>query len=108
MPRPLLRIVLAVIVLIASPLVAAGEPAGPLTAEPLAVQLPVVPPKMECAALAGTDVSPAVGAGTGIVSATPATAGPGYPVCDVRGVIAPQIQFQVQLPTQTYRQRYLQ
>jgi feruloyl esterase len=31
-----------------------------------------------------------------------------YPVCDVKGVIAPQIQFEVQLPTQTYRQRYLQ
>jgi len=49
-----------------------------------------------------------VGAGTGITSATLATASPGYPVCDVKGVIAPQIQFEVQLPTQTYRQRYLQ
>jgi tannase/feruloyl esterase len=108
MPRRLLRIVPAVVVLTALPLVAAGEPGVRPTAEPLAVQLPVLPPKMECAALAGTDVSSAVGAGTGITSAALATAGPGYPVCDVKGVIAPQIQFQVQLPTQTYRQRYLQ
>src|SRR5262245_26325911 len=98
MPRRLLRIVPAVVVLIASPLVAAGEPGVPPTAEPLAVQLPVLPPTMECTALAGADVSGAVGAGTGITSATLATAGPGYPVCDVKGVIAPQIQFQVQLP----------
>jgi hypothetical protein len=45
---------------------------------------------------------------TGITSAALTTAAPGYQVCDVKGVIAPQIQFQVQLPTQTYRQRYLQ
>jgi hypothetical protein len=45
------------------------------------------------------DVSTAVGAGTGTVSAALATAG--YPICDVKGVIAPQFQFEVQLPIQT-------
>jgi feruloyl esterase len=70
--------------------------------------LPVLTPRLDCAAMAGIDVSPAVGAGTGITSAAPATAPAGYSVCDVKGVIAPQIQFEVQLPTQTYRQRYLQ
>jgi hypothetical protein len=104
----MLRIVPAVVVLAALPLVAAGEPQVRSTAEPLAVQLPVLQPTTECAALANTDVSGAVGAGTGITSAALATAGPGYPICDVKGVIAPQIQFEVQLPTQTYRQRYLQ
>ncbi len=108
MPRRLLRIVPAVVVLTALPLVAAGEPEVAPTTEPLAVQLPVLTPRTDCAALAGTDVSDKVGAGTGITAATLATAGPGYPVCDVKGVIAPQIQFEVQLPTQTYRQRYLQ
>ena len=108
MSRRLLRIVPVVVVLTAVPLVAAGEPGAPSTAVPLAVQLPVLTPKTECAALAGTDVSSAVGAGTGITSATLAAGGPGYPVCDVTGVIAPQIQFEVRLPTQTYRQRYLQ
>jgi len=71
-------------------------------------QPPTVTPVVACAAMAGVDVSATVGAGTGIVSATPATAPAGYPVCDIKGVIAPQIQFEVQLPTQTYRQRYLQ
>jgi hypothetical protein len=75
-----------------------ARPAGP----------PSVTPVVACAAMAGVDVSTAVGAGTGIVSATPATAPAGYPVCDIKGVIAPQIQFEVQLPTQTYQQRYLQ
>ena len=69
---------------------------------------PVVAPAVACAAMDAVDVSTAVGAGTGIVSATAATAPGGYPVCDVKGVIAPQIQFEVQLPTQTYQQRYLQ
>lgn len=103
----LLRIVPALVVLAAFPLVAAAAPEVPV-ASPLAVELPVLPPRVECAALTGADVSAAVGTGTGITSATLTTAAPGYPVCDVKGVIAPQIQFQVQLPTQTYRQRYLQ
>jgi hypothetical protein len=105
-----LRIMPVFVVLAALPLVAAGEPVvrPAVRAEPLTVELPVLAPKVDCAALAGADVSAAVGAGTGISSATLATAAPGYPVCDVKGVIAPQIQFQVQLPTQTYRQRYLQ
>ena len=66
------------------------------------------PPVVSCAAMAGIDVSAAVGTGTGIVSAVLATAAAGYPICDVKGVIAPQIQFEVQLPTQTYQRRYLQ
>ncbi|HEX3311044.1 MAG TPA: tannase/feruloyl esterase family alpha/beta hydrolase, partial [Streptosporangiaceae bacterium] len=75
-----------------------ARPAGPSAAAPV----------VACAAMAAVDVSAAVGAGTGVVAAAPATAPGGYPVCDVKGVIAPQIQFEVQLPTQTYRQRYLQ
>ena len=104
------RMLVVLVVFAAFLLVAAGEPGAQaaIVGEPVAVELPVVVPGVECAALAGVDVSVAVGAGTGITAATLTTAGPGYPVCDVRGVIAPQIQFQVQLPTQTYRQRYLQ
>jgi hypothetical protein len=108
--RRVLRVVPAVVALVALPLIAAGEPSAPPTAvaEPLALRLPVLTPRLDCAALAGIDVSAEVGSGTGVTSAGLATAGPGYPVCDVKGVIAPQIQFEVQLPTQTYRQRYLQ
>jgi feruloyl esterase len=94
------------------PLVVAAGSAGPGTpgsAVGAAVaELPVLPPRLACAALAAVDVSQQVGAGTGITAAAVTTASAGYQVCDVRGVIAPQIQFQVQLPTQTYRQRYLQ
>jgi feruloyl esterase len=70
--------------------------------------LGVVAPRTDCAALARADISRAAGVSVGITAAAPATAQQGYPVCDVKGVIAPQIQFEVQLPTQTYRQRYLQ
>jgi feruloyl esterase len=105
--RRVLQLVPAVVALSMVPLVAAAAPEVTV-ASPLTVQLPVVTPRLECAALAGADVSAAVGAGTGITAATLTTASAGYPVCDVKGVIAPQIQFQVQLPTQTYRQRYLQ
>lgn len=70
--------------------------------------LPVVTPKVACSAMGAADVSQQVGAGTGITAATTTTAPAGYQICDVKGVIAPQIQFEVQLPTSTYRQRYLQ
>lgn len=31
-----------------------------------------------------------------------------YEYCDVKGTVAPQIQFELRLPTKSYRQRYLQ
>jgi hypothetical protein len=91
-------------------LLPAGESSGRLAVphDALVVQLPVLAPRTACGDLASQDVSAAVGAGTGISAASVATAAAGYQVCDVRGVIAPQIQFEVQLPTTTYRQRYLQ
>jgi Tannase and feruloyl esterase len=87
----------------------AQEPTlGVPATQPSLAQLPILTPAIGCAAMAAVDLSAAVGAGTGITSATAATAPAGYPICDIKGVIAPQIQFEVQLPTQTYRQRYLQ
>ncbi len=41
-------------------------------------------------------------------SAVVATAAQGYEYCDVRGVIAPHITFEIQLPTKTWTQRYMQ
>ncbi|MBC6461340.1 tannase/feruloyl esterase family alpha/beta hydrolase [Actinomadura sp. HBU206391] len=92
------------------------SPAAQVLADPHAVapvasaatQPTPLPPQVACDTLARTDVSQSVGAVTGITSATVTTTSAGYQVCDVKGVIAPQIQFQVQLPTTTYRQRYLQ
>ena len=70
--------------------------------------LPGVSPVMTCDAVSALDVSKAVGAATGITSATVATAPQGWQYCDVKGVVAPQIQFELQLPLTTYQQRYLQ
>jgi hypothetical protein len=96
---------------VASDGVATGSPPlprGPVAAASPGDQLPVLLPRVSCAALAAVDVSARVGAGTGISSATSGTSAAGQPICDVRGVIAPQIQYEVQLPLRTYRQRYLQ
>lgn len=69
-------------------------------------ELPVVPAKIGCAALTGVDFSGIPGAPTKITSAT--VSNQGYEFCDVKGVIAPKINFQIQLPTKTWTQRYLQ
>ncbi len=68
----------------------------------------IVLPQKSCDALADVDISTAVGAATSITSATTATAPEGFPICRITGVISPQIQFELRLPTQTWRQRYLQ
>ena len=68
----------------------------------------VVVPKVDCAALAGQDLSGIPGTPAVIGSATVVTAPQGWEACDVRGNVAPQIQFQALLPTRTWRQRYLQ
>lgn len=80
-----------------------GTAAAAPSADP-AVVLPV----LSCAQVARLDLQ-VPGFPVAIASATTTTAATGaYEVCDVRGTIAPQIQFQVQLPTTTWRQRYLQ
>jgi hypothetical protein len=116
-PIPSLRLIslvavsAAALVLPAAAAPAVAQPPAPTrapTAQQVLAALPIVTPRMDCAAMAGVDVTLAVGAGTGITSAVTTNTPAGYPICDVKGVIAPQIQFEVQLPTQTYRQRYLQ
>lgn len=67
----------------------------------------VVLPRIDCAALAGQDLSGTPDAAAVIGSATE-TNPLGWPVCEVKGTAAPQIQFDVLLPTTTWRQRYLQ
>jgi feruloyl esterase len=61
---------------------------------------------MDCASLAGVDISQAVGAKVTIRSAT-VSAGPS-PYCGVKGEIAPHIGFEVRLPASGWTQRYLQ
>ena len=65
-------------------------------------------PVQGCAQLATLDLTGLPGAPTQIDSATTATAPAGWSYCDVTGTIAPQDQFELQLPLTTYTQRYLQ
>ena len=69
-------------------------------------------PQYPCSQLASEDFSQLAGAPTTILSATlvtpSSTNGVAFPYCDVSGIVAPQVQFELQLPTQTYTGRYLQ
>jgi hypothetical protein len=86
------------------------------TAAPIDTQaltsLGTVTPRYSCAQLASEDFSQIGGAPTTILSATQvnptSSSTTKYPYCDVKGVVAPQVQFELQLPTDGYAQRYLQ
>ena len=73
-------------------------------------QVPMQPtPSNPCSALMQRDFAAIPDAPTAILSTqvVPATAQtPEY--CDVKGYVTPQIQFEVQLPTQNWNRRYLQ
>jgi feruloyl esterase len=90
---------------------ASRRTAAPIDSRALS-DLGTVAPEYPCSQLASEDFSQVTGAPTTILSATLVTpaAGstPSYPYCDVKGVTAPQVQFELQLPTSTYAQRYLQ
>ena len=61
-----------------------------------------------CAQIGATDLTGIPDAPTQINSATVETSPQGFSYCDVTGTIAPQDQFEIQLPLTTYTQRYLQ
>lgn len=71
------------------------------------VTLSAVAPVMSCAALTNTDLAAIGGAGSHVTSAREIT-GNGAQVCQVAGVLAPKIQFQVSLPMTNWQQRFLQ
>jgi hypothetical protein len=81
---------------------------APAVARPASADPAVVLPKTDCAALAGQDLSGVPDAPAIIGSARPTTSPQGWAACDVKGTVAPQIQFEAWLPTTTWRQRYLQ
>jgi feruloyl esterase len=71
--------------------------------------LPVITPAVACRQLAAMDLAGLTGQPVSIGSAAVTTTTPGgWPACDVRGVIAPQEQFEAFLPTTSWRQLYLQ
>src|SRR5689334_6927335 len=89
--------------------------AGPAAPRPAAAGMPgavdgppLVLPKIDCADLVGRDLSETPGAPAVIGSATVTPSPGGWEACEVKGIAAPQIQFDVLLPTKTWRQRYLQ
>ena len=72
-------------------------------------RLGVVAPALTCAQLATLDLAGMTGIPVSITSAASTTATPGgWAACDVHGQIAPQEQFEAFLPTDTWRQLYLQ
>jgi tannase/feruloyl esterase len=69
-------------------------------------------PKYDCSDLPDQDFSQVTGAPATILSATLKTGttatGGTFQYCDVSGIVDPQVQFELQLPTSTYTGRYLQ
>lgn len=77
------------------------------SAQPGPADLPVVPARAACAGLTEVNFTVIGGAGSRVTGALETTSD-GIPVCSVTGTLAPQITFQVLLPTQSWTQRYLQ
>ena len=93
----------------ASDLAAEAATKSPSGAEPAQERLPVVLPKMPCEELARQDFTLLPDAMIQVLSATLVPATPSASeYCKVKGYIAPQIQFELRLPTKTWTQRYLQ
>ena len=92
--------VAVVLTMVVSP-VAAQAARGP-------ANLPAIPPVMDCAEVAGLDLTGATDAPVTIRSATVTTTGAPAPYCAVQGTIAPANTFVVRLPTRGWTQRYLQ
>ena len=69
--------------------------------------LSVAKPALACSQLAETDVDPAAEAPARIVTARVVTQGAAKPYCEVRGYVAPQVKFELRLPTETWTQRLM-
>jgi feruloyl esterase len=78
---------------------------GSSSARPL--NLPVIAPVIDCAALASIDISAAVGAPTHIAAASVVNAKPA-PYCKIEGYVEPAIKFEVHLPVSKWTQRLVQ
>lgn len=72
-----------------------------------AKDLPIVKPAMACADLAQSDITPKGEAPARIVTAKVITAGTVGPYCEIRGFVAPQVRFELRLPTQNWTQRLM-
>ncbi|HET6502918.1 MAG TPA: tannase/feruloyl esterase family alpha/beta hydrolase [Amycolatopsis sp.] len=93
-------------------LVAGLGTASAFAVAPSSVSAAGIAPALTCAQVTQIDLGALSGAATEITSATPlaAAANPQgkWDACDVKGLIAPQIQFELLLPTSTWQGDYLQ
>lgn len=89
------------------PASAQTAPAPPVPLTPLPERA-AIPPVMNCADLAKQDFLNIPGAPSRITSTEAETKDGGEQFCLVKGIIAPQIQFEFHLPAKSYTGRYLQ
>lgn len=101
----------ALLGLMFSPVAAFAQPVTqikpPVTFVPLPERAAILP-VMDCVDLPKQDLLLIDGAPTRISSASLTVRDGGEPFCLVKGMIAPQIQFEFHLPTRSYTGRYLQ
>ena len=104
----------ALVVILGSAGGAAGAQREPLVADSARLAAtnpaPIIKPMLtSCGAITGLpDLAANPQYPTAIASATPVDASGGNPAyCDVKGMIAPQTHFDLQLPTSTWQGRYL-
>lgn len=84
-----------------------GTPAGS-SARPVSAPATVLP-VMACSSMSAADLTGLRDAPTSVTSARLVAASNGSPeYCSITGYVAPQIQFEVRLPTQTWNGRYFQ
>lgn len=69
--------------------------------------LPVVRPAMACADLAQRDIVPEGDAPARIITARVVSEGVVAPYCEVKGYVAPQVRFELRLPTENWMQRLM-
>jgi len=69
--------------------------------------LSLVAPVQACDSLTATDLADIGGAGSRVISAT-STEASGHPVCAVKALLAPAINVEIQLPSRSWTQRYMQ
>ncbi len=81
---------------------------GPANTAPAAPVLRTVKAQRSCSDLAAFDLTTIGGAGSRITAASTQTSRQNVQVCKVEGVLAPSIKFEIDLPTQSWTQRYLQ
>jgi len=105
---PGLRATLAIlVVLFASMILFASTGRAAASAPNASLSLAVVRPVVRCQDLQSTDLTAIGGAGSQISKASETTSN-GTKVCSVEGTLAPSIGFRVDLPVESWTQRYMQ